>query len=150
MFHFPGGDEELIFSGNKTTFLSQATLPGGAQWIEEPLGRGKILFATLPIELNDNLQAVGDIYSYALKVAGVAPVYATPLRDAGLLICPTLLPRATLYVITSESNQKQLSFTDTRSGKEFSGSLANGKAAILLVGTDGKLLAAYNWSGAQP
>ena len=26
---FPGGEEQLSFSGNKTTFLSRAALPGG-------------------------------------------------------------------------------------------------------------------------
>ena len=76
--------------------------------MEKPLGRGRILFAALPLELNDNLQAVGDVYRYALKVAGAAPVYTTTLKDPGILICPTRFPNATLYVITSESDQKRV------------------------------------------
>jgi hypothetical protein len=145
--HFPGGDEPLSFSGDKTTYLSRATLPGGEDWSEAPLGKGKILFAALPLELNDNLQALGDVYGYALTVAGVAPVYSTTLKDPGILICPTRFPEATLYVITSESNQTQVNFEDMRSGKRFAGTLASGRAAILLVGTDGRLIAAYNWAG---
>jgi hypothetical protein len=147
LMHFPGGDERVIFSGNKTTFLSTATLPGGKDWIEMPLGRGKILFAPLPLELNDNLQAVGDVYRYALKAAGATPVYTTTLKDPGILICPTRFPKATLYVITSESDQQQVNFVDARSGKQFAGKLASGHAAILLVGSDGELLTAYNWGG---
>jgi hypothetical protein len=143
--HFPGGQEQLIFSGNKTTFLSRAVLPNDEDWIEKPLGRGRILFAALPLELNDNLQALGDVYRYALKTAGAAPVYTTTLNDPGVLICPTRFPSATLYVITSESNQQQVSFQDLRSGKRFAGLLPRGEAAILLVGADGKLLATYNW-----
>ena len=143
--HFPWGDESLSFTGNKTTVLSRAILPGGEDWIERPLGKGKILFTALPLELNENLQAIGDVYKYALTIAGVAPVYTTNLNDPGIMICPTQFPKATLYVITSESNREQVEFKDARSGKEFSGTLTSGRAAILLVGADGKLLATYNW-----
>lgn len=144
---FPGGAEELIFSGDKTTILSQALFADGDDWIEKPLGKGRILFSALPIELNDNLKAVGDVYSYALKSAGVTPVYSTTLSDPGIMICPTLYPDATLYVLTSESNQSQVSFEDFRSGKHFAGRLENGHAAILLVGKDGKILSSYHWNG---
>ncbi len=142
---FPFGEERLIFGGNMTTVLNRAALANGQDWAEKPLGKGKILFAPLPLELNDNLQAIGDAYRYAMKVAGVTPVYTTTLDDPGILICPTQFPTATLYVITSESNRQQVNFVDQRSGKRFAGTLASGRAAILLVGADGKLLAAYNW-----
>ncbi len=147
LMHFPGGEEKLTFAGNKTTVLSRAIPPNGEDWIEKPLGKGRILFAALPLELNDNLQALGDVYAYALKVAGVAPIYTTSLKDPGILICPTRYPDATLYVVTSESNQQQVSFDDVRSGSHFSGMLASGRAALLLVAADGKLLSTYNWAG---
>jgi hypothetical protein len=145
LFHFPGGEESLVFSGSGTTVLNRAILPGGGEWAEKPLGKGKILFAALPLELNDNMQAVADVYSYALKAANIAPVYSTTLKDPGILICPTLFPKATLYVLTSESNRSEVSFQDLRSGKTFSGTLPSGRAALLLIGTDGKLLASYHW-----
>ncbi len=99
----------------------------------------------MPLELNQNLQVVGDVYRYAMKVANVSPAYTTSLTDAGMLICPTRLPKATLYVLASESNQKTVSFHDVRSGKDFSGQLENGRAALLLIGDDGKLITSYNW-----
>jgi hypothetical protein len=143
--HLAGGDEALSFGGNKTTLLSRAVLPDQSDWAEKPFGKGKILFAALPLELNDNLHAVGAVYSYALKVAGILPAYTTKVSDPGIMICPTRFPNATLYVLTSESNQTQVDFTDTRSGKSFSGELKSGRATIILVGVDGKLLATYNW-----
>jgi hypothetical protein len=145
LFHFPGGDETIVYSGLKATVLNRAFLPSGEDWVEMPLGKGKILFAALPLELNDNLQAVADVYSYALKAANVTSVYSTTLKDAGILICPTRFPKATLYVLTSESNRSEVSFVDLRSGQKFSGELPSGRAALLLVGTDGKLLASYHW-----
>jgi hypothetical protein len=145
LMHFPGGEERLIFSGGHTTVLSRAVLANNDDWIEVPLGRGKILFSPLPLEMNDNLQALGDVYRYALKVADVAPVYTTTLKDPEILICPTRFPSVTLYVITSESNQQEVNFEDMRSGSRFVGTLTSGRAAILLIGADGKLLSAYNW-----
>lgn len=145
LFHFPGGEETLEYSGLKTTVLNRAILAGSEDWVEKPLGKGKVLFAALPLELNDNLKAVADVYSYALKIANVTPAYTTELKDPGILICPTRFPNATLYVIASESNQQSISFMDIRSGRKFSGKLSSGRAALLLVGTGGKLLATYNW-----
>ena len=55
------------------SMLNRALLPDDAAWKEVSLGKGKILFCVLPLELNDNLQAVGDIYRYALRSPGVSP-----------------------------------------------------------------------------
>ncbi len=121
-------------------------MSGDKDWAEQPLGKGRILFAALPVELNQNLQAVGDIYRYAMKAANISPTYTTTLTDPGMLICPTRLPKATLYVLTSESNQKALSFHDERSGKDFSGQLESGRAALLLISDEGKLITSYNWA----
>jgi hypothetical protein len=145
VFKWPGGEAELTFSGNKTTILSRAQMPGNQDWVERELGKGRILFATLPLELNQNLQAVGDVYRYAMKVANVSPTYTTTVTNAGLLICPTRLPKTTLYVLTSESSQKAVEFRDVRSGKSFSGQLENGRAALLLIDDQGKLVTTYNW-----
>jgi hypothetical protein len=38
-----------------------------------------------------------------------------------------------------------VSFEVLGMGKKFSGKLPSGRAALLLVGVDGKLLATYNW-----
>lgn len=131
LFKWAGGEEEFAFSNGKTTVLSRARLTEGEDWIEKQLGKGKILFAVLPLELSDNLQGVGHIYSYAMKAANIRPTYTTTLTDNGLLICPTRFPKATLYVLTSESNRTTVSFHDARSSKDFSGQLENGRAALL-------------------
>ena len=145
LVRWPGGEARLSFGGDATTYLDRAVLPDGASWAEKSLGKGRILFSPLPLELNDNLPAIGDIYKYALKVAGVSATYTTTLQDPGILICPTRFPHATLYVAISESDRKQVSFHDQRSGKTFSATLDPGRSALLLVGEDGAELASYNW-----
>jgi hypothetical protein len=142
---WPGDEARLTYSGDKTTYLDRAFLPSGATWTEKPLGKGRILFAPLPLELNDNVQAIGDVYRYAAKTAGVVPDYSTDLRDPGILICPTRFPHATLYVLTSESGQTEVSFRDTASGKVIAGQLQPGHAAMFMIGEGGKILASWNW-----
>jgi Beta-galactosidase len=144
-FRWPGKPLSLTYGGMKTTTLSRARFPGDVDWVEELLGKGKILFSALPLELNDRLDAVAAVYAYALKAAGVDPIYTTTMSDPGILIAPTLLPHATLYVLTSETNGTDLSLRDIRSGKTFTGKLDPGRASLLLVGEDGSLLASYHW-----
>jgi hypothetical protein len=131
----------------KITELNRALLPDDESWKEVSVGKGKILFSPLPLELNDNVQAIGDVYRYALRVAGVSPTYVTDLQDPGILIAPTQFPHATLYVLSSESNQDAVSFTDKHSGKHVTGEISPGRTALLLIGEDGKPLASYNWKG---
>ncbi|UWZ81733.1 beta-galactosidase [Occallatibacter riparius] len=143
---FPWREERVSFGGMKTTTLTQGELADGTGWMEKKIGSGRILFSPVPLELSDDLEVVGSAYEYALKAADVAPVYSTALTDPGILIAPTVFPKATMYVITSESNQGQVTFTDVRSGKTFRGMLDPGSAAIVLVGTNGNLNASWNWS----
>jgi hypothetical protein len=142
---WPGGEARLTYSGEKTTYLDRALLPNADTWTEKPLGKGHILFAPLPLELNDNVQAIGDVYRYAAKTAGVVPDYSTNLHDPGILICPTRFPHATLYVLTSESDRTEVSFRDGLSGKAIAGWLLPGHAAMLLIGEGGEILASWNW-----
>ena len=140
-----GGTFSLAYSGMKITVLNRAVLANGKSWEEVSVGKGKILFSPLPLELNDNLQAIGDVYRYALRMAGVSPTYVTDIQDPGILITPTQFPHATLYVLSSESNLEAVSFTDKKSGKYVTGEISPGRTTLLLIGEDGKELASYNW-----
>ena len=144
-FEWAGEPLQLSYGGLKTTKLSRAELPGNKDWAEVRLDKGRILFSALPLELNDRPEATAAVYAYAIKAAGIEPAYTTTIHDAGMLICPTELAEATLYVLASETNRRDVAFHDARSGKNFKGVLEPGRAALLLVGKDGKLITAYNW-----
>lgn len=149
MFRWAGEPLPLTYGGMKTTTLNRAEMPGEEQWAEITLGKGKIFFSALPLELNDHLDSLAAVYRYAIKAADVSPEYTTTMTDPGLLICPTLLPDATLYVLTSETNNTAVEFRDGRSRKTFTGTLEPGRAALLMVGTDGRLLAQYHWQSSS-
>jgi hypothetical protein len=149
LVRWPGGAGWASFSGNKTTYLEQATLASGATFASRPVGRGQVLFFTLPLELNDDLKLLGDVYRWALQEARVTPLYRTSVDDPGILICPTALEKATLYVLASESSvPRDVAFRDTASGKQLRVRLDPGRAALLLVTHAGEVAARYEPSAA--
>lgn len=146
---WPGGRAFLTYPGEKCTFLERGFLPDGRTYAETKVGQGRILYVSVPIELNGNLKAIGDIYRMALAQAGVTAAYSTTVEDPGILISPTDVGNATLYVLTSESSSPQtIAFKDGPSGKSLSGRLEPGRAALVLVGKSGEILADYNWNPA--
>lgn len=148
---WPGGTGRVTFSGDKATYLERAVPAGGASFVERPLGAGEILFFPLPLELGDDLELLGAVYRWALDRAGVQPPYATAVDDPGILICPTVLERGTLYVLASESaTRRQVAWRDAASGAEVEVSLAPGRAALLLVTRDGEVAARYDPDSVVP
>lgn len=142
---WPGGSARLSYGGDKTTYGERGILPGGQTFLDVRLGAGRILYFALPLELADQLNEVGRIYKYAIDRAGARVAYETSCEDPGILISPTRLTDATLYVLTSESmGLSPVAFRDKMSGADFRISLAAGRAALMLVGRDGHLLASYN------
>lgn len=142
---WPGGTGRAVFSGDKTTHLEQARLAGGAGFVRRSLGKGQILFFPLPLELNDDLDLLGRVYAWALGQAKVAPLYRTTLDDPGILICPFALETGTLYAFASESSRPQaIALRDATSGAELRLLLDPGRAALLLVMRDGRVVARYS------
>ena len=142
---WPGGEGVFTFGGKKTTVLPRAKFADGSQWKELSVGKGTILFAALPLELGQNQEALGRIYAYAMQKSGVAPLREGKTRAPGVLICPTEYKDATLYVVASETEAATATFEDPRSHAWLSTSLDAGRAALVMVGTDGKILASYHW-----
>jgi hypothetical protein len=142
---WPEGSARLSYGGERTTYAERGVLGGGQTFVDLPLGAGRILYFALPLELADQLDEVGRIYRFAMKRAGVSVAYETSCEDPGMLICPTRLPEATLYVLTSESaGAAPIEFRDKLSGADFRVSLSPGRAALLLISREGRILASYN------
>jgi hypothetical protein len=136
----------LSYSGDKCTYLERGVLASGETFVQKPLGAGRVLYFALPLELSEDLGAIGAVYRLALDQAKVRRTYTTEVQDPGILICPTRLEAATLYVLTSESSSRQsFSFRDLAAGKSFQCRLNPGRAALGLIRQDGELVSSYNW-----
>jgi hypothetical protein len=141
---WPGGSARLTYSGDKTTYAERGTLAGGA-FLEKQVGRGRILYFAFPLELADEVESIGRIYRYAMARAGVKEAYETSCQDTGILICPTRLPNATLYALTSEaSTPSTCAFRDAASGAQISFTLPPGRTALLAIDAQGKTVARYD------
>jgi hypothetical protein len=142
---WPGDSARLSYSGDKTTYTERGVLRNDQTFLDLPLGKGRLLYFSVPLEFSDQLNIVGRIYKYAMKYAGVTAAYETLCEDPGILICPTQLPNATLYVFTSESSSSvPFSFTDGKSRTTIRMTLEPGRAALMLLGKDGKIISSYN------
>ena len=127
--------------GTRPRISSRPFCPAGRPSPAARVGRGQVLFFTLPLELNDDLRLLGDVYRWALAEAKVEPVYRTALDDPGILICPAPLETGTLYVLTSESPvEREVRFRDVASGRDLRVDLAPGRAALLLVTRTGEVV----------
>jgi hypothetical protein len=142
---WPGDSARLTYSDNRTTYAERGVLQDGSTFLDVSLGSGHIFYFALPLELADQLDVIGRIYSFAIKSAGATSLYETSCKDPGILICPTRLHDATLYVLTSESaSADPIEFRDLLSNTKIKVHLAPGRGALMLVGRDGKILASYN------
>src|ERR1017187_2889371 len=146
---WPGGGNVFSYSGKKKTVLMRAARADGSQWKEIALGSGRILFSALPLELSDNLEGVGRVYAYAMRKSGIVAQVVSGKNEPGILVCPTEYKDATLYVLTSETERRSVSFQDRRSRKTFTTVLDPGRGAILMVGVDGDIVASYHWKPAE-
>jgi hypothetical protein len=141
----PAGAIHLSYSGERITYAERGVLNDGKTFVEFSYGAGRVLYSLLPLEIADQLGEVGRIYKYAMKRAEVTTAYETSCEDSGILICPTQLPDATLYVLTSESaTTVPVAFHDKLSNKDFQMNLAPGRAALLLIEKNGNIAASYN------
>lgn len=113
-------------------------------------GRGKILWAALPVEATDNFDSIAALYSYALRVARVEPSFEllAPLSP-GVLVFPSRLTggqsEAVLYSFASESLEPAVvDLKDLASGARIHFTLpAQRGAAILLSLRDGRVTASF-------
>jgi hypothetical protein len=142
---WPGDSARLSYSGDKTTYTERGVLRNDQTFLDLPLGKGHLLYFTVPLEFSDQLNIVGRIYKFAMNYAGVTAAYETSCEDPGILICPTQLPNATLYVFTSESSSSvPFSFKDSKSKTNVRINLEPGRAALMLIGKDGQIISSYN------
>jgi hypothetical protein len=118
----------------------------GASIQEIAHGRGKILWASDPVELAENYEPAAALYAYAMNKAGVDPSFRQirPLSP-GVLAFPTVLKDAVLYSFSSESlDDADVDIEDSITKARLRFHLAAQRGAVLLLRRpDGKVLASY-------
>lgn len=144
----------LSYRGEKIQRVEKAVANGGttARVMTTQVGRGRLIWSPLPVELAQQLEPTAALYRYALAQAGVAPRFATRRLDPGVLIYPAVYRDAVLYAVVSElGGPTSVSFTHSETATAVEIRLPPGRAALVLVHRrDGRILGRYGGSHPSP
>jgi hypothetical protein len=138
----------LAFDQNAQSWLECLHFADGSTFKQIPHGKGRIFWASFPLELATSLTPAAAVYSAVLEDLGVTPPFELHVAlSPGILIYPMFLKDATLYVFESESaDEAEIDLTDKHTGSRLTFRLPSQHAALALIrNSDGKLLAKYGF-----
>jgi hypothetical protein len=131
-----GVDVQAGFHDDSFQRVEKAVVEGEESAVVQvvPLGAGKVIWCGLPLETAAESAPVATLYRYALKQAGVRPVFSVEQADPAVLIRPSVFARSVLYTMISESGQRrQIALTHAENGARISVSLPPQRAAHVLL-----------------
>ena len=109
-----------------------------------PVGKGKLIHCTLPLEFAESADAVEAFYRLALKETGYENrIFACDNTDPAVMVYPMVYEDCTVYTMVNEGAKTEIQFTDLASGKAVATQLPANSGAKLCLGKDGKVIAWY-------
>ncbi len=138
----------MSFDLEKQKRLEAIRFQDAAGLVERVYGRGRIFWASFPVELAEGTEAASALYSYVLERVGVEPLFQLDSRVAeGVLIFPTVLQDAVMYVMVSEdASDAEIRLTDKTTKARLELRLPSERAALaILRKSDGKVVAKYGF-----
>jgi len=138
----------LSFDQNAQSWLEVLRFKDGTAFQQTTHGKGRIFWSAYPLELANNLDAAAAAYKFVLSELGIAPPFEQKNEvTPGVLIYPTTLRDAALYVITSDAAEDaSIDLIDKRSGGHLAFRLPAQHAALaLLRKSDGTVIAKYGF-----
>jgi Beta-galactosidase len=130
----------LSFDAQKQNWLDALHFNDGSTLKEIPYGKGRIFWAAYPVELAEGTQPAADLYAYVSGRLGLAPMFdllpaAHSNVSSGVLIYPTVLDDAVLYVMVSDAAEDtKIDLRDKLTGARLSLLLPAQHAAIAVIG----------------
>jgi hypothetical protein len=107
---------------------------GGARVHVVARGRGRIVWAPLPVELAEQTDATVALYRLALREAQVVPLCTTDNPDPSVLVLPAVFGGRMLFTIVSESSvDKEVRFMPAGTRSRVSVKLPAQRAVLLWV-----------------
>jgi hypothetical protein len=139
-----GHDVPLTFDQQKQSLLDSLRFRDGSTIKVIPWGAGRIFWTAYPVELGEGSQATPDLYAYVSRQVGINPIYELgSTLSPGVLVYPTVLGNAVLYVMTSESAESaKIDLRDSTTGVRLTLNLQAQHAAMALIGREEKAVVA--------
>jgi len=138
----------LAFGQPQQNWLDSLNFEDGSTFKEIPHGKGRIFWASDPVELNENSQTIAALYSYVAGRVNIGPMFTTPSPlPAGVLAFPTVLADSIFYVFVSDSaNDTAINLRDQATGAQLQFNLPAEHAAMAVIGAkEKKVLAKYGF-----
>jgi hypothetical protein len=138
----------LSFGFDAQSWLEAFHFGDGQRLKELAVGSGHIFWAPYPVELAEGEMAAAKLYSAVFSEAGLTSPYELKSADApGVLIYPTILQDAVLYVMVSERDRDyDLDLVDRTTKGELKLRLPAEHAAMALIRkSDGAIIAKYGF-----
>ncbi len=125
----------LSFGQPQQIWLDSLRFDDGSTFKEIPHGKGKIFWASYPVELAEDLQVSSDLYSYVAKRVGISPTFSFDSAvPAGVLVYPIALADSMLYVLVSDSaSDAGIKIRDESTGVQLAFPLRREHAAIAVI-----------------
>jgi hypothetical protein len=123
-----GGRDYLVrFEGEKIQRIEKAN-------IKNRLGAEKLIRSALPLELGDSMAALVAFYRFAMKQAGVAPIFNATPQTPAVLVLPSVFRDVVLYTFVSETDRDTtMQVTDLGSKSRFQVSVPAGRTAMVML-----------------
>ena len=135
---------ELAFGQQPQNWLESLHFQDGSTLKEIPHGKGRVFWASYPVELAEDQQSTAELYSYIATRLNIAPLFTSQSPvPTGVLIFPTELADCLLYVLISDSaDGTAIKIRDQATGAQIAFSLPGQHAAIAVIGKKEKSLVA--------
>jgi hypothetical protein len=130
------GTVALSFDQGRQNGVESLRFKDGSTLKEIPHGKGRIFWATYPVELAEGAGAAADVYAYVTHRLGIVPRFelAAPLSP-GVLVYPVVLQDSVLYIMVSDSaDDAQIDLCDKPTGVQWKLRLPAQHAALALIG----------------
>ncbi|MFC5467374.1 beta-galactosidase [Cohnella suwonensis] len=119
---------------------------GAAQVHSYAIGKGKLIWSPLPLELNERTESLVELYEYALNEAGVRPELEWKQGGElpGVYGKKVSFSAGALFVFVSEyAADATVEVTDPSSGKTYEFELQRERSVLFAVDGQGELLSVY-------
>jgi hypothetical protein len=124
------------YRGEKLERVERALVEGmsAAAVVERTVGRGRIIWSPLPLELAEPIEPTVALYRYAATAAGLAPHVSAADGPPGLFVGVSRFADTVLVALSSEEGtDRDVALTYAPSGRELSVNLPAGRAVLLLL-----------------
>jgi hypothetical protein len=144
-----GRTVEATYAELSATWLEGLAWKDGSHEVKQAsYGKGKVFWVACPVEAARNLDAAAEVYRAVFAQLGLEPGFDLRSQlSPGVLIYPTQLQDAVLYVIVSDSaDDADIDLRDRISGATLKLHLPSERAAVALIRkSDGAVVAKYGF-----